>query len=499
VGFLAFSTPILDARNALMRLFCFLWLIILAWIAAPELRGQNTGFKYLEVTVVGPDGKPMADVPVEISIDQMKIPMPTDSEGKVGMNVPADKNAEVEVRVKQEGYTAMGVGWRGEKVPESVTIPLSKGVTFGGIVHNERGQPVEGTEVSGQMVWKNRYGLVNDGEVAPYLDGELAKTDKDGRWQCSMGPEGDAKFRLSFSRSGFLVHNPDDEANFEELKKLKRIDVLDQGVSLAGEVLLPDGRPLPQTMVQVTKLENGGTSMWNEIANAEAKFRFERLPKGPAILSVQTAKYAPLKMPIDVQPEMEPLSVKLENGKQIQLKLVNEAGEPVVGSRVEIVDWRFHRDDLELGKKSDADDQGLWQGDLIPSGEMTYQVSAQGYRTAKHELVASGDLQTITLKPPVKVTGRVIDKATGDPIKKFKLIGFCIHETDQKRRYVEAFGSVELTTPGDYTFESAFLCDECIVSCSAEGYKGVGSRAITPDEDKVVWEFELERDPEAKP
>jgi hypothetical protein len=497
VGFLAFSTPILDARNALMRLFCFLWLTILAWTPAPELHGQGTGFKYLEVTVVDPDGKPIADVPVEISIDQMKIPLPTDSEGKVGTNIPADKNAEVEVRVKHEGFTAMGVGWRGEKVPESVTIPLAKGVTFGGVVHDEQGRPVEGVGVSGNMLWNNRHGLVKDGEVVPYLDGELAKTDKDGHWQCSMGPEANAKFRLSFSHSGFLVHNPDDEVNWEELKAQKRVDVLSGGVSLAGQVLLPTGKILPQTMVQITKLDNGGTSMWHEIANAEAKFRFERLPKGPAILSVQTAKYAPWKMPIDVQADMGDLFVKLENGKDIKLKLVNQAGEPVADGRVEIVDWRFHRDDLELGKKSETDVQGIWSWNLIPSGELIYQVSAPGYRTAKHKLAPSDELQTITLKPPLKVTGRVIDKSTGEPIKKFKLVGFCIHETDQKLRYIEAFGSTELTTDGEYEFQSAALCDECRVSCSAEGYKGVGSRGIAPDEDEVTWDFELER--EAKP
>lgn len=482
-----------------MRLFSFLWLTVLASMAAPELRGQNADFKFLEVTVVDPDGKPMADVPVEISIDEMKIPMTTDAEGLVGTNIPADKNSEIEVRVKHEGYTAMGVGWRGEKVPESVMIPLRKGVTFGGIVKDEQGRPVEGVVVSGDMLWNNRHGLVKDGEVVPFLDGEFGKTDKDGRWQCSMGPSEKPELHLSFGHKYYLNLNSGQYADWEELKAQRRVDVLSKGVSLTGQVLLPTGKILPQTMVQITKLENGGTSMWHEIANAEGKFRFERLPKGPAILSVQTAKYAPLKMPIDVHAEMEPLAVKLENGKEIQIKLVNEAGEPLPDGRVEIVNWRYHRDDLELGKKSEADHQGIWSWNLIPSEELTYQVSAPGYRTAKHTLKASDKIQTVTLKPPLKVTGRVTDKATGEPIKKFKLVGFCIKETDQKLRYVEAFGSKEQTTNGDYTFESAFLCDECRVSCSAEGYKSVGSRAITPDEDEVAWDFEMERDPEAKP
>jgi hypothetical protein len=482
-----------------MRLFYFLWLIILAWMAAPELRGQNTDFKYLEVTVVDPDGKPLPDVPVEISIGAMKIPMTTDAEGMVGTNIPSGKNSEVEVRVRHDGFTAMGVGWRGEKVPEHVTIPLAKGVAFGGIVHDENGRPVEGTDVLGQMVWNNRRGLVKDGEVVPYLDGELAKTDKEGRWRCTMGPEGGAEFWLSFLHLDFLDLNSGVSISWNELKGQKRIDVMDKGVSLAGQVLLPTGRPLPQTMVQITKLEKGGTSMWNEIANAEGRFQFARVPKGPAIISVQTSMYAPLKLPIEVQSGMGPLDVRLEKGKQIQLKLVNQAGKTVPDGRVEIVDWRFYRDDLDLGDKSKADEKGLWSWNLIPSGELTYQVSASGYRTAKHKLTANDELQTITLKPAVKVTGRVIDKATREPIKKFDLMGIAVFVTDKNVSYLQAFGSIESNGPGDYGFQSENLCESFHISCSSEGYKSSNSRPIKYEEDEVTWDFELERDPEAKP
>jgi hypothetical protein len=485
--------------NALMRFFCLLWLIAAIWLTAPEVHGQNTSFKFLEVTVVDPDGKPMADVPVEISIDQIKIPLMTDAEGIVSTNIPTGKNCEVEVRIRHEGFTAMGVGWRGSKVPEQVTIPLAKGVTFGGIVHDEQGQPVEGVEVSGQMVWNNRHGLVKDGEVAPYLDGELAKTDKEGRWQCSMGPEGDAEFQLNFSHPDFLDLNPDESVTWEELKSRKKIAVLDKGVTLTGRILTPDGKVLSKGHIEITKLENGGTISWHEVADVEGNFRFARVPKGPATLSVQTSMYAPLKLPIEVKSDMAPLDVQLERGRPIRLKLVNAAGEALPDGRVEIVDWRFYRDNLHLGKKAEADEQGIWRWDLSPSGDWTYQVSAPGYRTAKHKLIPSDELQTITLKPAVKVTGRVIDKATREPIKKFSLLGIAAMETDQQELYLELFGDIVLDTSGDYAFQSGILCESFHISCSANGYKNSSSRLIKPDEDEVAWNFELERDPEAKP
>jgi hypothetical protein len=271
--------------NALMRLFGsrrgWIGLGMAACVClSAELHAEDAGFKFLEIKVIDPDGNPMVDVPVEISIDKMKLPMTSDTEGMVGTNIPTGKNCEVKVRVRHEGYTAMGVGWQGaEKIPAEVTIPLAKGVTFGGLVHDKQSRPVEGVEVIGQMVWNNRRGLVKDGAVVPYLDDEIAKTDKDGRWQCTMGPEGGAEFWLSFLHPDFLNLNPGESISWDELRSRKRIDVMDKGASLAGQVLLPTGRPLPQTMVQFTKLEKGGTSMWNEIANAEVSFNLQECLK----------------------------------------------------------------------------------------------------------------------------------------------------------------------------------------------------------------------------
>src|SRR5690606_14122040 len=108
------------------------------------------------------------------------------------------------VRVRHEGHAAMAVAWRGgEEIPDKVTIPLTKGKTFGGIVHNEQGQPIKGVVVSGIMLFDKRRGLIPDGEVAPFLDGEFSKTDQEGRWQCSMGPDLAGEFQFGFSHPDY--------------------------------------------------------------------------------------------------------------------------------------------------------------------------------------------------------------------------------------------------------------------------------------------------------
>ena len=111
-----------------------------------------------------PDGKPMVDVPVDISLNGMAFPMPTDEKGVVAFNVPGGGGGRVQLSVKHDGYLAQGVSWNeGEEVPEKFTIPMKKGVPIGGIVHDEEGNPIEGVKIEGIMVYQNSTQLPRGG------------------------------------------------------------------------------------------------------------------------------------------------------------------------------------------------------------------------------------------------------------------------------------------------------------------------------------------------
>jgi hypothetical protein len=479
-----------------MRLFCLLWLTVLAGMAAPELRGQSTGFKYLEVTVVDPDGKPMADVPVEISIDEMKIPLTTDAEGLVGTNIPADKNYEIEVRVKHEGYTAMGVGWRGEKVPERVMIPLTKGVTFGGIVHDDQGQPVEGVEISGGMVWKNRYELVKDGEVVPYLGDELATTDEQGKWSCSFAPEGKLKVHLVFMHPDYFIGEVD-APEWSELKEHKLTTILEKGAALTGVVLDPVGNPVPDAMVELVShydAQRWGTQV---LSNALGKFRMPCIPHGKASLSVVADRFAPLLREID-EVSSHLLTLQLTKGQSIQIKVVNHAGEPLPNARVVITDWHYPGNELDLDDNYLANEQGIWRWENAPNAELTYRISAQGYRESRQQLKGGEEMQTISLETGTIVKGKVIDRATREPITKFELRGVAVMDYGRDEEVLRIFGGIQLLNRADYRFQTGVMCKRFHISCTADGYKSSNSRSIKPDEGEVAWDFELEREEKGK-
>jgi hypothetical protein len=465
------------------------------WAVCVTVAAQD--FKFLEVTVVDPDGQPMADVAVEISLDTMKFPIRTGAEGVVSLSVPTGTKGQMELFVRHPGYAAQAVAWKeGQSTPDQLTIRMPKGVRFGGIVHDENGNPVAGAKVHGIMTIDKKHGYPTDGTVVTFLDGELATTDDEGCWECSLAPEGNVEFQLQFSHPKFLdqggYHSRG--GNWDELKGMKKVVVLEQGLTVKGTILDPEDQPASRARVDIISIVDGSHRGSQNFADGEGRFETLPVPAGKATLSVIAAGLAPLKIEVDPSQQDEPLALHLEKGQPIQIKVVNRAGEPLAKARVLITDWHYPGNQLDIEGNYLADEQGIWRWDYAPTEELTYQISAQGYRESKHQLTANEKEQTVTLKPAIKITGKVIDKQTCESIKVFRLVQIASIDCGPGCNSRIAYGDIGLTTPGDYTFETGLLCKEFHISCSADGYKSGNSRTIKPDEDEVVWDFELERE-----
>jgi hypothetical protein len=493
--------------NALMRLFGsrrgWIGLAVAAFVCLlAEVRAEDAGFKFLEVTVVDSDGRPLANVPVEISLESMKFPMPTDGEGKVSLSVPTGGKGQVELFVRHPGYAAQAVAWKeGKGIPDQLTIRMPKGVRFGGIVHDEQGKPIVSAKVHGIMTVDKKHGYPADGTVVTFLDGELATTDGEGRWECSLAPEGNVEFQLRFSHPKFVdqggYHSRG--GNWDELKGMKKVVVLEQGLTVKGTILDPEGHPASRARVDITSIVDGSHRGSQNFADGEVRFETLPVPAGKATLSVIAPGLAPLRLEVDSSKQDEPLALQLEKGQPIQIKVVNRAGEPLAKAYVWITDWHFTGSRLDLDNPYFTDEQGIWRWENAPNEDLIYQIWAEGYRESKHQLTASEEVQTVTLEPAVKITGKVIDKQTREPIKKFRLMGIAAIECGVNKQCVETFGRTELNNSSDYVFQVGVLYEEFHVSCTAEGYKSSNSRLIKYEEDEVVWDFELVREPEAKP
>jgi hypothetical protein len=311
-----------------------------------------------------------------------------------------------------------------------------------------------------------------------------------------LAPEGNVEFQLRFSHPKFVdqggYHSRG--GNWDELKGMKKVVVLEQGLTVSGTILDPEGQPASRARVDIISIVDGSHRGSQNFADGEGRFETLPVPAGKATLSVIVPGLAPLRMEVDSSKQDEPLALHLEKGRPIQIKVVNRAGEPLAKAQVLITDWHYTGNQLDLDDHYFADDQGVWRWEHAPNEELTYKIWAPGYRESKHQLKASEEVQTVTLEPAVKITGKVIDKQTREPIKKFRLMQIASIDCGPSCNSLIAYGDVELTTPGDYEFLTGLLCKEFHISCSADGYKSANSRTITPEENEIVWDFKLERE-----
>ena len=89
------------------------------------------------------------------------------------------------------GFVPLRVYWGDDltspKLPKSVTVPMEPGTVWGGVVRNEKGEPIAGVKVNVRY-WEST------SEVNPHLrvniddDIEGVTTDKDGRWRMDILP-----------------------------------------------------------------------------------------------------------------------------------------------------------------------------------------------------------------------------------------------------------------------------------------------------------------------
>ena len=449
------------------------------------------GFKYLEVKVVDPDGKPMADVPVEIDISNMKFPMPTDGEGMVSINVPDGVENELTLRVHQPGYVALLARWsKGNKIPEKFTFPLKKGSVIGGIVHDELGQPIAGVKVEAYVSDSLDDDInAGKGELLPSLRGEIGVTDNEGRWLCDTAPDKDMQMQLHFSHPDYV----DDGSysfrggTWEELLSHEKIVVLEKGITLAGNVV--DSKQQPVVGANIATGPDRYLSGRVVVSTDEkGEYRINNSKAGSMILTVSAHGFAPDLRTVSVSKEMPPADFQLTAGNLMRFRVVDKAGVPVPGVRISPDEWRGNRS-LERTNQQ-TDEQGLWEWADAPADEIEYSFYKTGYMGLKKTLVASGEEQTVTLLPAVVVNGKVFDKETKQPIELFKYVEGVWWEPDYDS-YVLQSMNVEVGKKGEFRFQMGSACEKFCLRVEAEGYRPLVSREIFPDEGEISLDFEL--------
>ncbi|MDZ4656162.1 MAG: carboxypeptidase regulatory-like domain-containing protein [Bythopirellula sp.] len=452
------------------------------------------GFKFLEVKVLDPDGKPMTDVAVEISLNGMSFPMPTNDKGMVSLNVPSGGDSRVAVAVKHDGYLAQGASWEpGESVPTEFTFPMKKGVPIGGIVHDEEGQPIEGVKIEGIMIFQNNTQLPGKGKLQPYFNGELATTDKDGRWRVNSAPEEKLELQLKFSHPEYVSDQGYGfrGGTWEELRSLEKIVVLEKGLGIGGTVVNADGKP-----INGAKVGLGGDYVNDDMitrTDADGKYRLNNVQAGNNMLTVFATGHSPDLRNVAIVRDMEAVDFKLEPGHKVTFKVVDPDGKPVPGVGIAADTWRNTRSLMTMADRGSTDAEGLWSWESAPADEVQVDMFCRGYMSVRGQKFAPREEPyEITMPKALKVTGKVVDAESGEPIKQFQVIEGLrfnsINEGPHWQRHNDQAGS-----DGSYIKEFGEPYEGYLIRIEAEGYRPGVSRLIKSDEGEASVDFKLEK------
>jgi RNA polymerase sigma factor (sigma-70 family) len=411
----------------------------------------------LRVVVLDPQGKPLADAKVHASIwtDDKNFKAnrdyQTDTTGAAQVELP--KTVQIlRLWASKKGFARVFVNWdqgelaSGGAIPPEYKIQLDSAVTAGGRIVDEQDKPVAGAKVHVSLA-NNLKPVKSDGRAQYDLSTETV-TDIEGRWRIDGVPNHpEAKLSLQVSHPDFVI---------EELwgKNQQRAGVttekliqgtanltLNRGVIVRGRVTGPDDKPIKDAIVVLGDEPYISQLQTKFPTDADGQFRLPAQAPGETSLTVMAPGLAPQLRKVKLETGLAAQDFRMEPGKPIRLRIVDAAGMPVPKASVGIVGWKgshsirsLHNPnqpkapDTKIPRQADA--EGIWEWTAAPAEPVELNVHLQGYSPSKLEIAGGSPMQSVTLKAEFRVTGRVSDAVTGQPIPAFTVIPVDVFQKD---------------------------------------------------------------------
>jgi hypothetical protein len=140
----------------------------------------------------------------------------------------------------------------------------------------------------------------------------------------------------------------------------------------------------------------------------------------------------------------------------------------------------------------ETDREGVWTWAWAPDDAILFDILKQGYMDDRgHSLAAGDELQIVTLRPPLRVSGSVIDAETKRPLGTFRVVrGLGWDQQDRIHWEQESAATLQ---GGRYEQVFTYPYPKLYVRIEADGYLAGMSRAIKATEGNITFDFELKK------
>jgi uncharacterized GH25 family protein len=257
----------------------------------------------------------------------------SNADGRFRLEDLAD-GAIVTVRAKLEGYSTTGVEGVRAPTDEPLELRMERAATLRGVVVDHLGEGVESAEV--RLTPESRSARIDLGDITSIVRNEHA--DREGRFAIANVVSG--RYELRASASGFQeTRQTGIEVTAERDPAELRL-VLERGAALHGQVLGDDGNPVLGASVQRVVQRRSPLDFWagpnDATSGADGRYRLEGLPTGQSTFSAEHERFPKQVRDFVVQPGENLLDFRLEAGRTISGRVVDDTGLPIAGASVSV-------------------------------------------------------------------------------------------------------------------------------------------------------------------
>ncbi|MBN1588819.1 MAG: carboxypeptidase regulatory-like domain-containing protein [Pirellulales bacterium] len=427
-----------------------------------------------------------------------------DEKGQVRLDVPQKTPAFYTLNIVKPGYAPFYADWENtnvaDPIPEAYTVHLDPGQTVGGVVQDAQGNPIVGARVNPGFNIKMR-----PERTSPLGSGASVRTNAKGQWTYASFPAALHNIEISLRHPDYLamrVTKPTSQFAVAQGQKPTGLLVMKQGPSIKGEVTDVDGHPIAGVTVRCHDYRFG-SDVPKAKTSENGTYRIKNVNLGETFLTASADGWAPAIVEARIERGMNPVDFKLSRGKPMGVRVVDADGQPIDDAQVIFWTWRGNNvmGMLPSGRgKTDA--HGKWTWANAPEGPLEFHIYRAGYTYVRDHRLVPGELENVvTMRRAddhvLRVSGRVIDAETKQPIARFRLTPGDRHAGRETIAW-NHFGQSE---GRDGQYRKDFLSSDSTPSrktalfrIEADGYLPATSRTLKLDEGNVTLNFALRKD-----
>ena len=345
---------------------------------AEDAAGEPQGRRML-VRIIDEAGQPVAGARLRVAAARDITEHRSDSNGEVHLPLAEKDPGYFVLRALADGYVPMAARWsnarRWDPIPSEFNLKVPKGTTIGGIVQDEAGRPIEGAEVLLRLpsdnVWGDRAALGVWDLPVP--------TNAEGKWRVEPDAGGASSPGNHAPSPGLPQrHEPArTDPDHRTAPRQSGVMVMQKGFTVTGTVSDPDGNPLAGACVFLGQhLSRPGRQTAK--TDEQGCFRFEHVEASGLYLWAFSAGWAPRRVVVAVGAEMDPLSVELQRGRTVRVRVVDEKQQPLADAFVGAGRWLYPDVAEEIGPRRRTDRGGRWAWTWAPNEAVALSAQKEG-------------------------------------------------------------------------------------------------------------------------